>query len=165
MPSIIYIGAFIEITKIPSFWEEAEDEQFEYPNCSKKCDHSFLTRKAKYCPSCGKPIKLKIEIIKTEHTWDMADVAEFLDDDNLEWSNGWGMNNRDVDNILVPCFSGKWGQRRDVDYDGYVGKIIQGPSHSFSTAFAKKWAKTLKRMDAQGIEYRVKEGTVYFETD
>jgi hypothetical protein len=108
MPSIIYIGAFIEITKMPSILEEVEDEQFEYPNCSKKCDHSFLTRKAKFCPSCGKPIKLRTEILKTEHQWDMADVSEFLDDDNLEWSNGWGMNNRDVDKILVPCFSGKW---------------------------------------------------------
>lgn len=163
MPSIIYIGAYIEITKIPSFWEEVENEQFEYPHCSKKCEHSFLTRKAKFCPSCGKPIKLRTEILKTEHQWDMADVSEFLEDDNLEWSNGWGMENRDVDNILVPGYSGKWGQRREVDYDGYVGGIISGTG--YKAAFEKKWAKSLKRMDGQGIKYVVKEGMVCFEQD
>ena len=93
----------------------------------------------------------------------MADVSEFLDDDNLEWSNGWNMNNRDVDKILVPCFSGKWGQRRDVDYDGYAGKIISGTG--FKAIFEKKWAKTLKKMDLQGIKYSVKEGMVCFEQD
>jgi len=165
MTGIIYIGAYIEITKIPSVWEEVEDEQFRYPNCTKKCEYGLLTRKAKYCPSCGKPINLVMEKLKIENQWDMADVSEFLDDEDLEWANGWGMNNRDVDKILVPMYSGKWGQRRDVDYDGYVGKIIQGPLHSFSTAFAKKWAKTLKKMDTQGIGYRIKEGTIYFGMD
>ena len=165
MPKIIYVGAFIEITKMPLVWEEVEDEQFQYPNCSKKCDHSFLTRKAKFCPSCGKPINLVVESIKAEREWDMADVSDFVEDDNLEWANGWAMENRDVDKILVPMYSGKWGQRREFDYDGYVGKIITGPTHSFSTAFAKKWAKTLKRMDAQGIKYAIKEGTVCFEQD
>lgn len=163
MPSIIYIGAFIEITKMPLVWEEVEDEKFEYPNCSKKCDHSFLTRKAKYCPSCGNPINLVVEKLKTEQPWDMADVSEFLDGDNLEWANGYAMENRDVDNILVPEYSGKWGQRREFDYDGYLGGIISGTG--YKAAFEKKWAKTLKKMDLQGIKYLVKEGMVCFEQD
>jgi hypothetical protein len=162
MSNTIYIGAYIEVVKMPSIIEDVEDEQFEYPNCSKKCDHSFLTRKAKYCPSCGKPINLNVKKIQVPHAWDMADVSEFLDGDDLEWANGWNMDNRDVDRILVPAYSGKWGQRRDVDYDGYVGKIIKAPTHSYSTALAKKWAKTLKKMDLQGIEYRIKEGMVLF---
>jgi hypothetical protein len=94
----------------------------------------------------------------------MADVSEFLDGHKLEWSNGWGMENRNVDKILIPEYSGSWGQRHEVDYDGLIDKI---PTRSlgFKTAFEKKRAKSLKALDAKEIKYRVGEGMVVFEQD
>ena len=166
MSTIVYTGAYIEITKIPPFIEEVEDEQFRYPECTKKCDHGFLTRKARYCPSCGKPIELVVERLKVPHDWNMADVSEFLDDTydhELEWCNGWGMENRYVDKILIPAYSGKWGKRISVDYDGSESKIPNATG--YKAAFEKKWSKTLKTLDAKGIKFVVKEGMVVFEQD
>ena len=163
MSTIVYTGAYIEITKIPQVWEDFDDEKFETLECTKKCDHEFLTRKARYCPSCGKPIKLVVERLKVPHDWDMADVCEFLEGHDLEWSNGWGMENRNVDKILVPEFSGKWGKRIGVDYDGSESKIPN--TIGYKAAFEKKWSKTLKTLDAKGIKFVVKEGMVVFEQD
>jgi hypothetical protein len=160
---IIYTGAFISIVKLPSVTEEVQEEKFEYPDCTKKCDHSFLTKKAKFCPSCGKPIQLVTETFKTEHKWDMADVSEYLDGEDLEWCNGWGMENREVDRVLVPAWSGKWGQRHEVGYDGLVDKIPA--STGYKAAFEKKWAKALRLLDGKGVKWIVKEGIVVYEQD
>jgi hypothetical protein len=163
MSTVIYTGAYIEILKIPPFIEEVEDEQFHYPECTKKCDHGFLTRKAKFCPSCGKPIQLVVEKLKVPSNWNMADVSEFLEGHALEWSNGWGMENREVDKILIPEFSGKWGKRIEVDYDGSESKIPNATG--YKAAFEKKWSKTFKTLNAKEIKFVVKEGMVVFEQD
>lgn len=163
MSTVIYTGAYIEITKIPQVWEDIDDEKFETTECTKKCDHEFLTRKARYCPSCGKPIKLVVERLKVPHDWDMADVSEFLEGHALEWSNGWGMENMKVDKILIPEFSGKWGRRIEVDYDGSESKIPNATG--YKAAFEKKWSKTFKTLNAKEIKYEVKEGMVVFEQD
>lgn len=163
MSTVIYTGAYIEIIDIPQVWEDIDDEKFETTECTKKCDHEFLTRKARYCPSCGKPIKLVVERLKVPHDWDMADVSEFLEGHALEWSNGWGMENRKVDKILIPEFSGKWGRRIEVDYDGSESKIPNATG--YKAAFEKKWSKTFKTLNAKEIKYVVKEGMVVFEQD
>ena len=163
MSTVIYTGAYIEIIDIPQVWEDIDDEKFETTECTKKCDHEFLTRKARYCPSCGKPIKLVVERLKVPHDWDMADVSEFLEGHALEWSNGWGMENRKVDRILIPEFSGKWGKRIEVDYDGSESKIPNATG--YKAAFEKKWSKTFKTLNAKEIKYVVKEGMVVFEQD
>jgi hypothetical protein len=164
MSTVIYTGAYIEILKIPNFIEEIEEEEFEYSQCKKKCgDHAFLTRKAKFCPMCGNPVKLVKRTIQVPHVPDMADVSEFLEGHALEWSNGWGMENRKVDKILIPEFSGKWGRRIEVDYDGSESKIPNATG--YKAAFEKKWSKTFKTLDAKGIGYVVKEGMVVFEQD
>lgn len=159
---IVYTGAFISIVKIPNFIEEIEEEEFEYPHCNKKCgDHAFLTRSAKFCPMCGKPVKLVKRTIQVPHVSDMADVSELLDGHDLEWCNGWGMENREVDKILIPAWSGKWGQRYEVGYDGLVNKIPNATG--YKAAFEKKWAKSLKMLGEKGITFRVGEGMVVYE--
>jgi hypothetical protein len=161
---IIYTGAFISIIKIPNLIEEIEEEEFEYPQCKKKCgDHAFLTRSAKFCPMCGNPIKLIKRTIQVPHVGDMADISELLDGHDLEWCNGWGMENRAVDKILIPSYSGKWGQRYDVDYDGLVDKIPSGTG--YKAVFEKKWAKSLRVLEEKEIKFRVNEGMVVFEQD
>jgi len=156
---MVYVGAYIEVTKLPKVWEEVENERFNHPNCKKKCDHSFLTDKAKFCPSCGNPVELVIEKIKGEIEWDMADVEhEFSEVFN--WVNGWGWGCEELDKILIPHGSGKWGKYYEDMGFGIIDKLPQldGAEEVLKT----KFAKDLKRLEGLGIKWVIKRGVLAY---
>ena len=156
---MVYVGAYIEVTKLPKVWAEVENERFNHPECKKKCDHSYIPPTAKFCHSCGKPIELVVEKIKAEKQWDMADVEhEFSDVFN--WVNGWGWGCEELDKILIPHSSGKWGKYYEDMGFGIIGKLPQldGAEGILQT----KFAKDLKALEELGIKYTIKRGVLAY---
>ena len=156
---MVYVGAYIEVTKLPKVWEEVENERFNHPHCKKKCDHSYLTTSAKFCPSCGNPVELVIEKLKAEKEWDMADVEhEFSEVFN--WANGFSWGCEELDKILIPHGSGKWGKYYEDMGFGIIGKLPQldGAEGILQT----KFAKDLARLEKLGVKYVIKRGVLAY---
>lgn len=156
---MVYVGAYIEVVKLPQVWEEVENERFEHPACTKKCDHSYLTTKAKFCPSCGKPIQLVVEKLKAPRQWDMADVSHEFDD-AFFWANGCGWGVDALDKILIPNGSGKWGKYYEDHGFGIIDKLpkLDNPEGILKT----KFAKDLTRLEKTGAKYVVKTGVLSY---
>lgn len=156
---MVYVGAYIEVTKLPKVWKEVENERFNHPECKKKCDHSYIPPTAKFCHSCGKPIELVVEKLKVEAQWDMSDVEhEFTDVFN--WVNGWGWGCEELDKILIPHGSGKWGKYYEDMGFGIIGKLPQldGAEEVLKT----KFAKDLKALEELGVKYVIKRGVLAY---
>ena len=156
---MVYIGAYIEITKLPLVTEEVDDEQFRGSECTKKCDHGLLSRKAKFCPSCGKPVQLVVERLKTSQQWDMADVSHEFDD-SFFWANGCGWGVKELDKILIPNGDGKWGKYYEDCGSGIIDKLpkLGNPEGVLKTRFAKD----LARLEKKGAKYVVKTGVLAY---
>jgi hypothetical protein len=156
---MVYVGAYIEVVKLPQVWEVVDNEQFETPECTKKCDHEYLTRKAKYCPSCGKRVQLKTESLKVAHQWDMADVdQEFCE--VFFWANGCNWGVQELDKILIPHSSGKWGKYYEDLGFGIKDKLpkLENPEE----VIKKKFAKDLARFEKLGGSYVLKTGILSY---
>ena len=156
---MVYVGAYIEVVKLPQVWEEVDNEKFEHPDCTKKCDHSYLTTKAKFCPSCGKPIQLMIEKLKVARQWDMADVSQEFDE-SFFWANGCGLHLTELDKILIPNNTGKWGKYYEDNGFGILGKLpkLDNPEGILKTKFAKE----LARLEKKGAKYVLKTGVLSY---
>jgi len=156
---MVYVGAYIQVTKLPKVWEEVENERFNHPECKKKCDHSYLTTSAKFCPSCGKPIEIVIEKLKAEKEWDMADVEQEFSD-VFNWPNGFGWGCQELDKILMPHEGGKWGKYYEDMGFGIIDKLPQldGAEEVLKT----KFAKDLKRLEGLGVKWVVKRGVLAY---
>lgn len=152
---MVYVGAYVEITKLPQIWEEVENEIFEHPSCTKKCDHSFLTTKSNFCPSCGNPIKLVMESIKEPRQWDMADISHEFDKPFF-WVNGCGWGVQELDKILIPNGTGKWGKYYE-DY-GFGIKASLPQLNNPEGILKTKFTKDLARLEKMGAKYVLKTG-------
>lgn len=155
----VYAGAYIEVIDLPLVTEIIDSLDFEGRDCTKKCNHSFLTNDAKFCSSCGNKVNLINSKVEEEIQWDMADLSDFVEG-YLEWANSWGKDNDAVDMILVPRSSGKWGKFNQLDEVGYCGKIPQATGYKES--FERIHAKVIKKMKNQGVKFLVKEGILIY---
>jgi hypothetical protein len=156
---MVYVGAYIEVVKLPKVWEEVESEQFRHPECKKKCDHSYLSTSAKFCPSCGKPVELVVEKLKSEKQWDMADVEQEFSD-SFNWPNGFSWGCKELDKILIPHRGGKWGKYYEDMGFGIIDKLPQldGAEGVLQT----KFAKDLKRLEGLGVKWVIKRGVLAY---
>lgn len=158
---MIYIGAYVEVTKLPFFTEVVENEQHRGTDCTKKCDYGLLSRKAKFCPSCGNPVHLVIERIKVDHQWEMSEVSEEFSD-SFFWPNGCNWGCEELEGILLPNGDGKWGKYYE---DNGFGVIDQLPKlDNPEGVFKKKFAKDLARLERKGATYVIKTGIVAYYT-
>jgi hypothetical protein len=156
---MVYVGAYIEVVKLPKVWEEVESEQFRHPECKKKCDHSYLSTSAKFCPSCGKPVELVVEKLKSEKQLDMADVEQEFSD-SFNWPNGFSWGCKELDKILIPHRGGKWGKYYEDMGFGIIDKLPQldGAEGILQT----KFAKDLKRLEELGVKWVIKRGVLAY---
>jgi len=157
---MVYVGAYIEITKLPKVWEEVENESFNHPECKKKCDHSYLTNTAKFCPSCGKPVEVVIEKLKTEKQWDMADLEHEFCGEIFNWPNGMGWGCKELDKILIPHRGGKWGKYYEDMGFGIIDKLpkLDNPEGILKT----KFSKDLADLEKIGAKYVIKSGILAY---
>lgn len=155
----VYIGAYIEITKLPTCIEEMEEKEFTFPECTKKCEHSYLHLNAKFCPSCGKAIQLVTQKSQITEEWDMANISHEFDKSFL-WANSSGLGVKEIDKILIPHGSGKWGKYYD-DY-GFGIKDTLPKLDNPEGILKTKFFKELARLEKIGAKYVLKTGILVF---